>query len=135
MGRRGKSRGGAGGGGGGGRKGNNERTARWSDVPSTNANFIAYYKVSPPLRCWSCDREGRAEARGRRVHERHSLGDELGLGTQRLTAYPPIQAQNIVPEAEWDEFLQALHDPLPTTFRITSCREYALSSIASLILS
>ncbi|KAK4700923.1 multisite-specific tRNA:(cytosine-C5)-methyltransferase, partial [Phenoliferia sp. Uapishka_3] len=34
-------------------------------------------------------------------------------------------AQEIVPAEEWDQFIQALKDPLPTTFRITSCREIA----------
>lgn len=81
MGRgRGRGRGGAGGAGGGGRK-NGDRSQRWSDVPTTNDNFIKYYKQ-----------------------------------------------QGIVPDDEWDQFIQALHDPLPTTFRITSCREYVALS-------
>ncbi|KAI5478817.1 tRNA (cytosine-5-)-methyltransferase [Pseudohyphozyma bogoriensis] len=33
--------------------------------------------------------------------------------------------QQIVPEEEWQAFMDKLHDPLPTTFRITSCREIA----------
>ncbi|KDE06502.1 hypothetical protein MVLG_03154 [Microbotryum lychnidis-dioicae p1A1 Lamole] len=35
------------------------------------------------------------------------------------------KAQNLVPEEEWDEFLHALQQPLPTTFRLTSCRAVA----------
>ncbi|SCV69372.1 BQ2448_2392 [Microbotryum intermedium] len=35
------------------------------------------------------------------------------------------KAQNLVPEEEWDQFLHALQQPLPTTFRLTSCRDVA----------
>ncbi|SDA06911.1 BZ3501_MvSof-1269-A2-R1_Chr4-2g06957 [Microbotryum saponariae] len=35
------------------------------------------------------------------------------------------KAQSLVPEEEWGEFLHALQQPLPTTFRLTSCRDVA----------
>lgn len=34
-----------------------------------------------------------------------------------------VQLQEIVPEDEWDAFVTALKTDLPTTFRITGCRE------------
>lgn len=40
-----------------------------------------------------------------------------------LAVFSTRQAQKIVPEEEWDAFNAALHEPLPTTFRITGCRE------------
>ncbi|KAM0749571.1 S-adenosyl-L-methionine-dependent methyltransferase [Meredithblackwellia eburnea MCA 4105] len=44
---------------------------------------------------------------------------------ESFVAYYKKQA--IVPDEEWDTFIQKLHDPLPTTFRITSSREIAQS--------
>ncbi|GAA5899683.1 tRNA (cytosine-C5-)-methyltransferase [Sporobolomyces salmoneus] len=37
------------------------------------------------------------------------------------------KAQNIVPEAEWEELLTAFRRPLPTTFRLTTSRPTALA--------
>ncbi|GAA5868521.1 hypothetical protein JCM3774_005412 [Rhodotorula dairenensis] len=35
------------------------------------------------------------------------------------------KAQGIIPEAEWDDFIKAFRQPLPTTFRLTSSRPTA----------
>ncbi|KAG1832871.1 hypothetical protein DFJ58DRAFT_847926, partial [Suillus subalutaceus] len=35
-----------------------------------------------------------------------------------------IAAQHIIPEEEWDQFMETLRRPLPTTFRIAGSREY-----------
>jgi len=37
------------------------------------------------------------------------------------------QAQGIVPEAEWEEFIKAMRAPLPATFRITGTRRSSSS--------
>lgn len=37
------------------------------------------------------------------------------------------QAQNLVPESEWEDFLEALRRPLPTTFRVAGSRQYVNS--------
>lgn len=40
----------------------------------------------------------------------------------RLTLPSAPQAQGIIPESEWDDFINAFRQPLPTTFRLTSSR-------------
>jgi len=47
-----------------------------------------------------------------------------GMHNQRFADY--YKAQNIVPDDEWDQLMDAFRRPLPTTFRITGSREYAI---------
>ena len=42
--------------------------------------------------------------------------------------------QEIVPAAEWDEFITALRRNLPTTFRITGNKRYPISIYSKFIL-
>jgi hypothetical protein len=43
------------------------------------------------------------------------------MNNKRLEAY--YKAQQIIPDSEWDLFLDTLRQPLPTTFRITGSRQ------------
>ena len=43
------------------------------------------------------------------------------MHNERLEKY--YKAQNILPEQEWDQFLNAMRDPLPTTFRVAGSRQ------------
>ncbi|KAI1792405.1 S-adenosyl-L-methionine-dependent methyltransferase [Ganoderma leucocontextum] len=45
------------------------------------------------------------------------------MHNERLEKY--YKSQNILPEQEWDQFLQAMRDPLPTTFRVAGSRQAA----------
>ncbi|KIJ61456.1 hypothetical protein HYDPIDRAFT_96562 [Hydnomerulius pinastri MD-312] len=45
------------------------------------------------------------------------------MNNERFSAY--YQAQNIIPGDEWENFMDCLRRPLPTTFRITGSREIA----------
>ncbi|KAJ7867586.1 S-adenosyl-L-methionine-dependent methyltransferase [Mycena leptocephala] len=47
------------------------------------------------------------------------------MHNDRFTTY--YQAQKIVPENEWDVFLESLRTPLPTTFRVAGSRQTAQS--------
>ncbi|KIK68078.1 hypothetical protein GYMLUDRAFT_155330 [Collybiopsis luxurians FD-317 M1] len=47
------------------------------------------------------------------------------MKNDRFFAY--YQAQNIVPQDEWESFLEALRTPLPTTFRVAGSRQIAKS--------
>lgn len=44
------------------------------------------------------------------------------MQNERFSAY--YKAQNIVPEEEWETFLDALRQHLPTTFRVAGSRQY-----------
>ena len=43
------------------------------------------------------------------------------MHNDRLEKY--YKAQNILPEQEWHQFLEAMRDPLPTTFRVAGSRQ------------
>lgn len=43
------------------------------------------------------------------------------MNNERFTTY--YQSQKIVPEEEWDVFIEALQTPLPTTFRVAGSRQ------------
>ena len=51
------------------------------------------------------------------------------MQNERLFAY--YKAQNIVPEDEWDEFVNALRQHLPTTFRVAGSRQYVVDDSIS----
>ncbi|KAL8280323.1 hypothetical protein RQP46_007240 [Phenoliferia psychrophenolica] len=60
---------------------------------------------------------------GRKDGQRAPRWSDVPTTNETFISY--YKSQKIVPDGEWDEFIQALHDPLPTTFRITSCRDIA----------
>ena len=43
------------------------------------------------------------------------------MHNDRLEKY--YRSQNILPEQEWEQFLEAMRDPLPTTFRVAGSRQ------------
>ncbi len=45
------------------------------------------------------------------------------------------KAQEIVPQEEWDDFVDVLRQHLPTTFRVTGSRQYVLAFEISLFSS
>jgi multisite-specific tRNA:(cytosine-C5)-methyltransferase len=49
------------------------------------------------------------------------------MENERFHAY--YKAQNIVPEDEWESFMNALRQHLPTTFRVAGSRQYVLSRL------
>ncbi|OAX37510.1 S-adenosyl-L-methionine-dependent methyltransferase [Rhizopogon vinicolor AM-OR11-026] len=49
--------------------------------------------------------------------------EKSDMKNERFTSY--YKAQRIIPEEEWDQFIESLRRPLPTTFRIAGSREIA----------
>ncbi|KAG1737380.1 S-adenosyl-L-methionine-dependent methyltransferase [Suillus lakei] len=47
--------------------------------------------------------------------------EKSDMKNERFSSY--YKAQRIIPEEEWDQFMEALRRPLPTTFRIAGSRE------------
>ncbi|TFK82297.1 S-adenosyl-L-methionine-dependent methyltransferase [Polyporus arcularius HHB13444] len=45
------------------------------------------------------------------------------MHNERLEKY--YKAQNVLPEEEWDQFLETMRNPLPTTFRVAGSRQAA----------
>ncbi|KAH9477926.1 Multisite-specific tRNA:(cytosine-C(5))-methyltransferase trm4b [Psilocybe cubensis] len=62
--------------------------------------------------------------------DRTDLIEKIDMSNERLFAY--YKAQNIVPEEEWDVFVDALRQHLPTTFRVAGSRQVA-NSLNSII--
>lgn len=77
----------------------------WNTIVPTNAGFEAYYKVRQ--RAW--------------VKEDGSSTWTDGQD-RRADLTRHVQAQGIIPEGEWVDFMKALSTPLPTTFRFTGSR-------------
>ncbi|EAU81513.1 tRNA (cytosine-5-)-methyltransferase [Coprinopsis cinerea okayama7 len=53
----------------------------------------------------------------------NDLLDKASFKNERFFAY--YKAQKILPEEEWEEFLEAMRRPLPTTFRVAGSRQTA----------
>lgn len=51
--------------------------------------------------------------------------ERADMHNERFATY--YQAQKIIPEDEWETFMDSLRRPLPTTFRIAGSRQYGLS--------
>ena len=51
------------------------------------------------------------------------------MNNARFESYYKTQA--IIPEDQWDAFLDALREPLPTTFRVAGSRQLCLLSLYS----
>jgi multisite-specific tRNA:(cytosine-C5)-methyltransferase len=54
------------------------------------------------------------------------------MQNERFEAY--YKAQNILPDEEWDEFMDQLREPLPTTFRVAGSRQSSYPSMYALLL-
>ncbi|TCD60371.1 hypothetical protein EIP91_010262 [Steccherinum ochraceum] len=54
---------------------------------------------------------------------RSDVVEKSDMHNERLEKY--YKAQNILPETEWEPFMQALREPLPTTFRVAGSRQTA----------
>ncbi|KAJ8093590.1 tRNA (cytosine-5-)-methyltransferase ncl1 [Marasmius tenuissimus] len=72
----------------------------------------------------------RGQARGgkrapKKDEYRTDLLEKSDMNNERFAAY--YKAQNILPEEEWESFLDALRSPLPTTFRVAGSRLTAQS--------
>ena len=55
--------------------------------------------------------------------------EKINMENDRFSAY--YKAQKIVPEEEWDAFIDALRQHLPTTFRVAGSRQYVFAYIPS----
>lgn len=69
-------------------------------------------------------RGGRGGGGGRRQKKdeyRSDLIDKSDMKNERFFAY--YKAQKIVPDDEWDLFVDTLRQHLPTTFRVAGSRE------------
>jgi hypothetical protein len=53
--------------------------------------------------------------------------EKIDMENDRFSAY--YKAQKIVPEEEWDTFIDAMRQHLPTTFRVAGSRQYVLHII------
>lgn len=56
--------------------------------------------------------------------------EKINMKNDRFSAY--YKAQKIVPDEEWDIFVDTLRQHLPTTFRVSGSRQYV--HIYSLLL-
>ncbi|KAK7471032.1 tRNA (cytosine-5-)-methyltransferase ncl1 [Stygiomarasmius scandens] len=61
---------------------------------------------------------------------RTDLLEKSDMKNERFSSY--YQAQNIIPEDEWESFMDALRTPLPTTFRVAGSRQTANSLNATI---
>ena len=52
--------------------------------------------------------------------------EKINMENDRFSAY--YKAQKIVPDDEWDTFIDALRQHLPTTFRVAGSRQYVHTS-------
>lgn len=67
-------------------------------------------------------RRGKGNARKGEDVYRSDVVEKADMHNERFEKYYKIQ--NILPEDEWDRFLEAMRDPLPTTFRVAGSRQY-----------
>lgn len=58
-------------------------------------------------------------------HDDRSTLARADMHNERFATY--YEAQKIIPDNEWDIFMESLRRPLPTTFRIAGSRQYGLS--------
>ena len=52
--------------------------------------------------------------------------EPIDMHNDRFENY--YKTQNILPEDEWDRFMNSLRAPLPTTFRVAGSRQYVTVS-------
>ncbi|KAJ6454578.1 cytosine-5--methyltransferase [Mycena sanguinolenta] len=75
-------------------------------------------------------RGGRRGNKPRDDTYRTDLVEKADMHNERFTTY--YQSQKILPDAEWDVFIECLRKPLPTTFRVAGSRQTAQSLNATL---
>ena len=63
---------------------------------------------------------GRGKPKKEDVY-RTDLLEKSDMHNERFEAY--YRVQNIIPDDEWDVFLETLRQPLPTTFRVAGSRQ------------
>ena len=89
--------------------------------------------LSPPLTTIILQgKSSRGRGRGGRTRDgrgeyRSAPIDKSTMNNALFESYYKTQA--IVPEDQWDAFLDALRDPLPTTFRVAGSRQLRPSSL------
>ena len=79
-------------------------------------------------------KSNRGRGRGGRTRDggdgyRSAPIDKSTMNNARFELY--YNSQEIVPENEWDTFLDALREPLPTTFRVAGSRQLRSSGLHS----
>lgn len=57
------------------------------------------------------------------TNKQRSGPDQLHIVLQLFVEY--YKKQGVVPEGQWDEFMEVLKTPLPTTFRINGTGKFA----------
>jgi hypothetical protein len=77
-------------------------------------------------------KSNRGRGRGGRTRDggdeyRSAPIDKSTMNNTRFELY--YKSQAIVPENQWDAFLDALREPLPTTFRVAGSRQLRSSSL------
>jgi len=79
-------------------------------------------------------RSGRSGKGGSRQpkDDRTDLIEKIDMENERFFAY--YKAQKIVPDEEWNVFVEALRQHLPTTFRVAGSRQYVHRCLAFGIL-
>jgi multisite-specific tRNA:(cytosine-C5)-methyltransferase len=70
-------------------------------------------------------RGGRRGNKPREDVYRTDLVEKSDMFNERFTTY--YQTQKIVPEDEWDTFMESMRAPLPTTFRVAGSRQRVFS--------
>ncbi|KAF9004637.1 S-adenosyl-L-methionine-dependent methyltransferase [Cyathus striatus] len=68
-------------------------------------------------------RNKRNAFRGKPKDDRSDLIEKIDMHNERFSAY--YKAQNILPDEEWESFLDCMRQPLPTTFRVAGSRQVA----------
>ncbi|KAJ7885068.1 S-adenosyl-L-methionine-dependent methyltransferase [Mycena olivaceomarginata] len=71
-------------------------------------------------------RGGRRGNKPREDVYRTDLVEKSDMFNERFTTY--YQTQKIVPEDEWDAFMESMRAPLPTTFRVAGSRQRSLNA-------
>lgn len=90
---------------------------------------LFYIIVHEPFIQFAVQRRGR-RGRGKSDHNAVRPDDDRGMleradmHNERFTTY--YKAQKIMPDDEWETFMDSLRRPLPTTFRIAGSRQYGL---------
>ena len=86
------------------------------------------YDADKVMRLLTCLLQKGKGAKGKASNSRDDGGwartdviERENMRNERLEKY--YKAQNILPEDEWDAFLETMRNPLPTTFRVAGSRQ------------
>ena len=82
-------------------------------------SLLDFYKVLSIIICLSQYMQNKNQASSR--DDTASVMERDDMNNARFSAY--YKAQKIVPEEEWDVFLDSLRQHLPTTFRVAGSRQ------------